>query len=388
MLRRAGRFQRSKRILSPPSACDIGDVLQRKWFNWLEQESWKRLAFHAFIMDAQSSMALSISPIISFSELTISLPETRELWLAENAEQWKALYLARPSLPQQRQQDPGLVDFLRDPIEIPAHYDVHFSRLIILHGIWGMIWQYLQLQATLKKASRSHAANTLRHQEILQMLQLFRMNTAESQIALCPKTRMVIELQHMYLHMSLEEIELFAGKGDLEDARQVLPSLQQWVESSESRQALWHAGQVIASAKVFYPKSLRGFFAIATYHACLTMWAHSIISYSKATSNEVPLHASHLEPKPVCLDGPDSTEMQRYIALGRGIPSITSLHTTDVANPTPIPLSDQENVIAVVRETLTTNSTSQLDGEGPPPLIENLNQLLRDLGRAGASVGT
>lgn len=42
MLRRALRFRRSVYTAIVPLAEDTGDVLERKWRGWIEQESFKR----------------------------------------------------------------------------------------------------------------------------------------------------------------------------------------------------------------------------------------------------------------------------------------------------------------------------------------------------------
>ena len=391
MLRRAGRFRKLNPMSSAPLPQDTGETLHRKWREWVEQESFKRLAFHAFLVDARVSMALLTSPIISYAELAIPLPDSQDLWNAEDAEQWKSLYLGR-ARPQQRQQL-SLIHFLREPIEIPEYYDTHFSRLIILHGIWGMIWQHSQLLFAVNKPGHPGHANAsiaLRHQDLLRTLQHFRINLSGSHEPPCPQTSLLLELLPMYLHSSLEEIQLFAGREELDDARRVLPSLQRWVENSESRQAIWHAGQVLRATRNFRPGQLREFVTIAIYHASLVMWTYSIISQAMDGACSAPKITSGLAAQiPVSLDGPDSGAIQRFITIGKGIPSITRMHHGgDAAASGVVPLSDQEAVIGVVLETLRGNFPCSLEEQAPPPLVENLIQLLRDLGKAAGTVGS
>ncbi|RYP00598.1 hypothetical protein DL764_006472 [Monosporascus ibericus] len=382
MLRRAGRLRRLKRLSSEPVLQDTGNVLHRKWLEWVEQESIKRLVFHAFIYDAQVSMAMLTNPIISYSELAIPLPESRDLWMAEDAEKWKTLYLNRPRS-QNRQL--SLLDFLQQPTELPESYDVHFCSLIILYGIWGMIWQHVQLASTLKRSGQINAFTAFRHQELLQTLHNFRINIYGCQYPPCPETSLVLELLHMYLHIDIGEMQLFAGKEDIEDARRVLPSLQQWVDSPDSRHAVWHAGQALRAAKAFPPKQLCRFYAIAVYHAGLTLWVYGIISQSKGARDKAsfPNTAAHAVP----LDGPESPTTQRFITLGKGIPSIGFRYGAD---PTAglVPFSDEEAVMNVVVETLKNNFPASLDTDEAPPLVQNLIQLLQDLGKAARGIGT
>ncbi|KAH7133691.1 c6 zinc finger domain-containing protein [Dactylonectria macrodidyma] len=380
MLRRGGRFRKPNRVFIPPLLQDTGKVLHNKWLEWIEEESYKRLVFHAFIVDAQTSMAMFTNPVISFAELATPLPEARELWLAEDAEQWKTLYLSRP---RTQDRNLNLVDFLRGPIELPEDCDVHLLQLVILHGIWGMIWQHSQLLSTLRRPGYSDPGLTLRHQELIKMLHHFRLNISECRDPTPEETTLTLELLHMHLHMSFEDIEYFAGKGDLEDARRVLPTLQEWVDGPESRQAIWHAGQVIRAARKFRVKHIRGFFAIAVYHASLALWAYSIMSVANAPPTEV---LQNTFPNAVCLDGPDTSTVQRFITLGKGIPSLTYPQITDTTSTTLVPLSNQEAVISAILEILEGNFPCGLQVEAAPPLVENLKQLLQDLGRAAVSV--
>lgn len=386
MLRRAGRFRKVNQISFAPLPQDSGEALHRKWRDWVEQESFKRLAFHAFLVDAQTSMALLTNPIISYAELAIPFPESPDLWHAEDAEQWKNIYLSRPR-PQHHHQL-SLVHFLREPIEVPDHYDVHFSRLIILHGIWGMIWQHSQLLTAVSRPGHANAALALRHQDLLQVLQHFRINLSAGHEAPCPQTSLFLELLPMYLHSSLDEIQLFAGREDLDDARRVLPSLQRWVDSSDSRQAIWHAGQVLRATRGFRPGQLRDFVTIAIYHASLVMWTYSIISQAMDGASSRPkFPAAPTAQLPIQLDGPDAIAIQQFIAVGKGIPSVTRLgYGEDAAGAGVVPLSDQEAVLDIVLDTLRGNFPCGLEEQAPPPLVENLIQLLRDLGKAARTV--
>ncbi len=387
MLRRAGRFRRLSQMPSAPLPQDTGETLHRKWRKWVEQESFKRLAFHAFLVDAQISMALLTNPIISYAELAIPLPDSPDLWHAEDAEQWKGLYLSRPR--PEPGQELSLIHFLREPIEVPDYYDIHFSRLVILHGIWGMIWQHSQLLSAVGRPGHANAALALRHQGLLQTLQYFRINLSASHEPPCPQTNLLLELLPMYLHSSLEEIQLFAGREDLDDARRVLPSLQRWVDSSDSRQAIWHAGQVLRATRTFRPGQLRDFATIAIYHATLVMWTYSIISQAVDGASSRPKPPTALAAqRPVSLDGPDSIAIQQFITVGKGIPSITCIrHSEDAAAGAElVPLSDQEAVIQAVLGTLKGNFPCSLEEQAPPPLVENLIQLLRDLGKAAGTV--
>jgi hypothetical protein len=390
MLRRAGRFNKLKPLSSPPLAQDVGEVLHRKWLEWVDQESFKRLAFHAFVMDAQTSMAMLTNPLISFAELTLPLPASRELWLAQDAEHWKTLYLNRHTAQQQQEEELTLVDLLQEPVDIPEHCDLKFTRLIIMCGIWGMIWHQTQLLAMRRKPEHVPAAAiALRSKDLLQTVQHFRMLNFPAEGSTnspkTPETALVLELLSMHLHVSLADIQLFAGKQDLEDARHVLPSLQQWVATQESRQAIWHAGQVLRAARTFRPNQLRGFFTIALFHASLVMWAYGVISQAKGAVAPPVGGGGTVQQQPVLvfLDGEDSPVVQRFIALGKGTPCITQRRPGMAESE--VLLSRAGAVMQVFVDALRDNFPCcfrEAAGEAAPPLVENMIQLLRDLGRA------
>jgi len=94
-MRYRGRFQRSSYPAITVSENDLGNVLEEKWRSWYEAESWKRLAFHCYARDAQTSMTTLANPTMSYAELTLPLPESKELWFARTAVEWKQEYLAR-----------------------------------------------------------------------------------------------------------------------------------------------------------------------------------------------------------------------------------------------------------------------------------------------------
>ncbi|KAF4950878.1 hypothetical protein FSARC_13078 [Fusarium sarcochroum] len=357
MLRRSGRFGKVCQSAAFPLPEDTGESLKNKWLAWIEQESYNRMAYHSYIMDTQVSISMLTCPLISFSELKAPLPESKDLWLAADAEIWKSIYLRK----ERQQSRISLSDYFRGSAEIDNSYDVPFCQLIILSGIWGMVWQCLQTIAVLDKPSHSDPALTLRQQEILQSLHQLRVNMPEEETVWQDgPAGMLYELVNMHLHMPFEEVELFAGKGDQNDARRALPLLSDWINSPESRKAIWHAGQLFKVAEKFGPARLRGFYTIALYQANLAMWAYAVVSRVNGTDKD------------------DS----RFIS--RGPPSAAAIQScVSQDNDVPISVMDQEAVVDHVLSILGANFSHC---EAVPPLVENLQQLLDKLGRAATNV--
>lgn len=384
MIRRGGRFYGPPNHHVPPLPEDVGAVLQEKWLGWIHQESFNRLVYRAFISDSQASITLSTNPLISFAELKAPMPTSAYLWHARSAEEWKSLYLEIP----QRSTPLSLVEYLSDPVELQGCYDVHFCQLIILCGVWGMFWHYHQLRVALGKCRDTNAGLSLHHQKILQILEQFRINAPEEEeLPARAEITLLFELLYMHLHMPFQEVELFAGKRTLDDARRALPQLRAWLDNEDSRQAVWHAGQVLRAAETFRPMHLRGFFAIAVYQAALTIWVYSIAPQIKGTDPSLFDNPDNLASLSICLNGPDLPAIQRFINRGKpGLCVIQPRGGGSYPDMTPaIPLSDHEAVVNVVQEILSDNFRGC---EAPPPLVENLTLLLHNLGRAATNIKT
>ncbi|KAK0660624.1 Transcriptional regulator ADR1 [Lasiodiplodia hormozganensis] len=424
MLRRAGRFKKPRGPPIAPLPEDTGDVLHQKWLHWVEQESSRRLVFRGFCYDAQSSMSLLVNPIISYGELCLPFPAARDLWTAETAEQWKAAYLSHQA--DSPASSLCLLDCLKDPklaAAFPGTIDHDFSALIVLHGIWGMVWEFNQLQLTLKANSGEYNSSLVmkhRHQELCQTVHHLRISVNSWRVTPAPEITLLLELQLLYLHLSIEDVQLFAGKEDQDDARRVLPALQQWMHDTYARTAVWQAARVLRAAKTFPRKQLRNFWAIALYHASLGLWTYGIIKQAtasasvSATCTALPpaassSSASTLDPNlgsTVWLEGPETPDVQRFVTLGRGRPVISSSTRgigASSGDQRLVPLSDPEATMNVVLDTLRRNFSATTKGSRGevmedqqeagatgllPPLVENLVQLMRDLGKAAGAVGS
>ena len=201
-----------------------------------------------------------------------------------------------------------------------------------------------------------------------------------------PEAVLVYEQSLMNLHVSFEDVQLFAGKEGEDEARRVYPLLTQWAGSRESRQAVWHAGQVLRAAKQYRSKSLRDFSAIALYHASLALWAHAVISSppkKRGESGRASIDSGiAAENDLVWLDGEDGPGVQRFLVLQRGTPAIrrwTDNIDTE-RKDSYAALSNPKAVMDIIIDILRRKSKGE--DKSCPPLVENLSQLMRDLGNA------
>jgi hypothetical protein len=372
MARRAGLFRRGTYERIVPYHEDQGDVLQNKWRQWVKQESRKRFALHLFRHDLEASVSLLTSPLISYAELYLPLPESEKLWHASTAEQWKALYIQANSIPRGNRQ-PSLVDCIQD-LDILATKEIYVDQrqasMAVLGAAWRMIWEYRQLDSSMKDVNNQWSNGNLlmnsRHAELTKLLQCFRISSVED-----AKVTLILELLLMHLHMSLDDVQLFAGVEGEEEARRVYPSLVQWTKTSTARQALWHAGQVIRAARTLRPGLICDFAAIAVYQASLAFWSYGIIT--RAT-----------EPGPMLdnsitawLDGADDHGVQRWIVNGKGNAAIRTFTGKPPAEGAALVTNPDETVLSLVTAMRRNHNEAR-----SPPLVDNLINIMEGLRKA------
>ena len=278
--------------------------------------------------------------------------------------------------------------------------DAEYSSMIILHAIWSLIAEYRGLEFVLKLPTQERHWNgglisSSWHQELGQLLDHFSITVTECSGGMPLHHKMLKELFLMNLHVSFEELQLFAGKEGNEEAQRVYPHLKVWFENRKSRQAIWHAGQVIRAALAFPPNQLRDFYAVALYHASLAIWVYGMVSlgYSRSRSRANANPAVHNvgENELICIDGEDTAEARRWIALSKGTPTVHDMPASSSvqreyqsSQVQCARLDNPKEVMEVVIGILSRNCTS--GHAGLAPLIENLAQLMRDLGNAARIV--
>lgn len=353
---------------------------------------------YIFARDARTSISLLDQPLISYAEVSADLPFSRDLWLAKTAQEWKDRYLSRVS--DTKSHLPSVRTCIDDasPIFNYSHIaDVEMAVHVVLCSIWSLIWQYREMKMIAKSVTKDglrtngSAASSLK-QEISQLLQHLSLNATEWNEDIKPGPRLLYEQCLMHLHVSLDDVQLLAGKEGEEEARKAYPILTAWAESSESRQAIFHAGQVFRAAKQHKNHMLRDAPAVAVYHAGLAFWAYSVASKNLGINDESLNQQSSrrsitqgTSQRFVRLDGEESPELQRFLVLGKGVPCIQRWTGGDEpSNQVSIPLSDPMNVMNTMTNLLWNNNGA--DEKSCPPLVVNLSKLMRSLGNIAAGM--
>lgn len=377
MLRRDGKFKRSAypEIVIGDSE---GEPLRQKWLMWVQSESFKRLAFRFMLHDTNSSMALLVNPLVSYTEVQLPLPDSAALWSAATPEQWKTAFSS-----QSNTQGLVVADLIDDPEVLNTHrdsLDTALASLCVLSFAWTLTWEYTRLASLQRLRPRRWNAliTTSRLDELLKLLGHLRLSIG-TEMAMSPGLAMRFELTHLHLHMPFEDIQIFAGMEGPEQARAVYPLVRDWVKSEGARRAIWHAGQIFRAAKLLSKGLIRGPEAILLYHASLAFWVYGLLFERQraADGNDLGNDMAVSSAQDVCLDDTESLSLQRFTEFGSGRPCIRwfvqansqakSLTSVHLAHPDMV----LEAVVGVVQ--------ANFEGMAMPHLTDKLIQLMGEL---------
>lgn len=108
--------------------------LERSWHHWIEEESTRRAAYFAFVMDAQHSSVFGHEPALSVSDLRLPLPSSETLWDANTASRWQRERSRLQSAPPLFLQTlRGLLAKKPLPVTLSP-----FARFVVLHGLFSI----------------------------------------------------------------------------------------------------------------------------------------------------------------------------------------------------------------------------------------------------------
>jgi hypothetical protein len=234
-LRRTGRFDQVRYPNIVPATEDSENELNKKWRQWVEYESYKRLVYHLFEHDIDLTIVNQRQPLLSYAELTVPLPAPKTLWLSPNAEVWRARML-NASLPETR---PSLRSILQDDgasLELHPGIDTQIARSVYLHGLAAQIWEYSQQAMLLQDVSdpSSQLWSRSRQQKLYQHLQHAKATLENVNAITC----VFHQFSQMSLFVNSETILHFAGKCGEEAAHRAYIALQPWSTSKDARIAI------------------------------------------------------------------------------------------------------------------------------------------------------
>jgi hypothetical protein len=196
--------------------------------------------------------------------------------------------------------------------------------------------------------------------ELKKLLECIRLGNSDD-----PSALLLLEALCMHLHLSLDDLHLFAGVEGYNEAKRIFPALREWARTPAAREAVWHAAQILRHAKAM--PIIRDFAAVIVYQAALALWCFGIISRGEDKRDE----------QVAILTGDETVEVNLFVTLGRGSPAVAGFKEDE-----PVLLSDVGGVVQTIKNLL--GAKGEEDMLPSPKVVENILELLEELRRAVA----
>lgn len=344
-------------------------------------------------------MTLLINPSLSYTELEIPLPSKDDLWRAETAEEWKIRMLSHDTRGSDILSVTDCLRFAVNHGSLPVEELNPSGLLFTLYGFWGLIWEYRQAHHMLRVGDLFCGLDglslTARFEALTKTLNVLRtvVNQIIGQRNFSPSSKIlaelttILEFNAMSLHTPLKTLPVFAGKDGEAEAHRVYPIAEQWTQSRDGRQAVWHAGQIFKSAKGLEGQLIRDFHAVAIYHACLVFWVYGMITGGR--NEREGLFRNHSTQGVVVLDGDLSSDAKAFIAHGGRVPAIKDLDSQR-HDPSTLPLLHKPArtmSVALKIFRLGASQSGLTCEEAAPIFVTALVQLISALGKAADTIG-
>jgi hypothetical protein len=142
-----------------------------------------------------------------------------------------------------------------------------------------------------------------------------------------------------------------------------------WIQTTDSRYAIWHAGQVVHAATDLPAETLGGFYSICLLQATVVLWVYGNLGLASATNAAAARGAANHHrpprPHPPLLPLNDDNEEQgastaaaalgAFIDYGEGQPGLRILDPTREV----VPLTEPNRVVQTVLDVITQNWQNQ-----------------------------
>lgn len=274
-LRRSGRLKATDLTYSFPEPGSSFAQKQSAWQEWIEQESWQRLIYTAFILDAQFSLSRHIGISLSAAEVHTPLPQCKDLWNATGPDQW--YQLSTSSEYYQSSRNVSISRVAADPSILfnhPRSLDLELAIQVMVWTYWSLIHELHKL-STLGDERNVWDSFVLksRYAELRSALQEFRSGCDGASVT-TPEIRILLSIVSMHLCVDLEDLHEFAGRHSESGSFTVQSKVERWFNSDESFIAVCHAGQVFAGAKALQKSMLHDMNVIALFQAIIVIWVY------------------------------------------------------------------------------------------------------------------
>ncbi|OOQ90659.1 hypothetical protein PEBR_03103 [Penicillium brasilianum] len=328
MLRYGGRYRgsTSHRINLPVDY--NGELLEAKWRDWVEEESFKRLVFHMQVHCSKASLTTGTRMPVSCFELWLPLPYHQQLWTAKTSSDWKEVYLGLD--PHEPLEKISARELLSNPlilVSLPGIYDSDFAQFILLHCISSMIRDYQQVRTLCESDDNimtpiHSLANESEAQRLHRLLQSTQIINEYQKTEEAVHRSLLIEVLTMHIFAPFGQIELAAGREGQIEAESAYRRAQNWSQRFQARQAVSNAGQAVRYLRRISPSRFTEFHAIITYQVSLCLWIYGILATDDAASSTGGIPSSM--SCQVTLDMDEMAKIQQWINLNQGTPAISN----------------------------------------------------------------
>jgi hypothetical protein len=347
-------------------------------------------------------------PLVSYSELSLPLPEPDLLWRAKTALQWKSACLQSISGATEMLSLTQCLQAVLNGKIPPSVKSNPGLTMFVLHGIWGLGLELNRAEHVFQNENSSSGTGTILQAQretlvrALNDLQLectdFEQQPRENSDNFhLLQRKTLLRYVQLTLHVPHDSIETLAGKYGDREAGKVYPLLDKWSQTREARQGMWYASQVLAAAALFSPVQLGEVYAVILYRTSLALWAYGIINGAKVLREEQSSNIDNPQTSPsniVWLSDPEeSIQMKRWISYGVGHAAIKYPSLSPQERCTQGNGPDREQVkIAMLKNAgavmeFASDIVSARSLEERPPLVRNIIQLMNDLGCAAKVIG-
>lgn len=262
-----------------------------------------------------------------------------------------------------------------------------------LYGLWGLVWEQQQFREAMQSGDTTgedEAHDTpismlpARREPILKALNAMRgrltsVGDKDAGVSIS-EPMLVLEYLSMALHVPLQGLQAFAGRDGEREARRIYPLLQEWAQSREARQGIWHAGQVLRAAKEHSSRDLRDLRVVLVYQASITLWVYGVIwKASRTASRSLPTENDARDDLVWLDDREKDASVRKFIAIAEGVPALRGIVDSSVAQ---VPIcrvldasSTMKTVISILRRPIDSRDGAQMG------LVESITNLMAEIAK-------
>lgn len=321
-------------------------------------------------------MTLGTRTLTAPSEYRLLSPHPKELWLARNPAEWKRIYLSQrpayvPRVMELLVSNPVIQDFHG------AFMDRGLALKLNFHTICGSINDFhlsrrddRDIQSGQNSSTGTSESSKIRRKELEAAIRNFQY-AFNRDLGLHYIGTFLMSYLTMSLRASVADIEILVGKAGEHESREMYQHMKDWPNSTDAREAIWHAGQILQLFKLI--DRLTSFQIIHSYHACLVLFAYSVLSSVHGRQSK-----AHIK-RTICLNDFASTmQVEEYVHNVSSEPVLkTDFRGTKRAT---VSLLATKDVIEAASEIILNRACNC--EELSPRLVNGLVKLLKELASA------